>query len=208
MKNLRQQILALIAVILVYAVMVIPWGTPGVGAFAGSDIVRASTLPASCTPGRAPAYLLTASPYGLYTCSATGIMVSAGNIGGVNGSSIQLLTATATINGAAAATISATNLIPAGSLLMGVTVRVLTTFSNTSLTSQTIGDGTTADLFGTGIALTAGTTTTYANQKTTFTPKIYQSAASVVFTGTGASYAANGSVEVVIYYYALTAPTS
>jgi len=135
-------------------------------------------------------------------------MVSAGNIGGVNGSSIQLLTATATINGAAAATISATNLIPAGSLLMGVTVRVLTTFSNTSLTSQTIGDGTTADLFGTGIALTAGTTTTYANQKTTFTPKIYQSAASVVFTGTGASYAANGSVEVVIYYYALTAPTS
>lgn len=208
MKTTRQQLLAFVAVLLIYAAMVIPWGTQGVGAFSGSDIVRASSLPSSCTPGRTPAYLLTISPYGLYTCSATGIMVAAGNIGGVNGSSLQLLTATATINGAAAATISATNLIPAGSLLMGVTCRVTSTFSNTSLTSQNIGDGTTANLFGATVALTSGTTTTYANTLSTFSPKIYAAATSVVSTGVGANFAANGTLEIVIYYYALTAPTS
>lgn len=210
MNNLRQQFLAFAALFLVFAVMVIPWEGSKVGAFAGTDIIRVSTVPTACVPEKSPIWLLTAAPYGLYRCSATDSItqVGLGPLNGANGSSLTLNKATVSINGAAAATISATNLIPAGSLLVGVTIRVTSTFSNTSLTSFTAGDGTTADLFGTGVALTSGTTTTYANHKTTFTPKIYQSATSIVLTGTGASFAANGTAEIVIFYYSLTAPTS
>ncbi len=116
------------------------------------------------------------------------------NLGGM-----EYKLATATVVGAAAATISATNLIPAGSLVLGVTILVTSTFSNASLTSMTIGDGSDADRWGALIGLTAGTQTTGAAFTGT-QPAFFASATSVVITGTGANFAANGSLVVRAYY--------
>lgn len=103
-----------------------------------------------------------------------------------------------TVPGAAAATLTATNVIPAGSFLLGVIVEVTASYSGP--TSMTIGDGTTADLFGTGIAITAGTRTTYAGHKSTWTPVFKKTAGNVVLTGTGGSFTATGSANVEAWY--------
>lgn len=181
------------------------------GAFQGNSqtIRKVSSLPTTCTPVVSPIYQVTATPFGLWECIATDTYRSVGaSTIASNGSLLTLKTNRTTVAGAAAATVSATGAIPAASLVVGVTVRVTTTFSNTSLTSQNIGDGTTADLFGATVALTAGTTTTYANHKSTFTNKVYVNATDIVFTGVGASYTTNGVAEVIVYYYSITAPTS
>lgn len=106
----------------------------------------------------------------------------------------------------AAGTCSASNLIPAGATVLGVTIRVTTTM--TGATTINIGDGTTATKWGTGIAVAAGTTTTSAN----FTsgngnPTHYASATSVVLTavGGGADFTA-GVVRIMVNYLANEAP--
>lgn len=102
------------------------------------------------------------------------------------------------------ATSSATDLIPAGSLVLGVTVRVTTAV--TGSTTFTIGDGTDADKWGATIAQTAGTTTD-ATDFTTSSPTYYTSATSVVLTGTGGSFSA-GVVRVTVHYIDFTSATS
>ena len=97
-----------------------------------------------------------------------------------------------------------TNLIPAGSLVVGVTIRVNTLI--TGATSISIGDGTDADRWGAGIAVAAGTTTTLANATIT-TPPIYAAATSVVLTAAGSDFTA-GVVRATVHYISLTAATS
>jgi hypothetical protein len=123
---------------------------------------------------------------------------------GSNGQSLNLMEATTTKTGMSGATVTATNLIPAGSLVLAVTLRVTTTI--TGATTFTIGDGTTANRWGTGIALAAGTTTTLADAVTA-TPAIYPTATSVVLTATGSNFTA-GAVRISVFYYSVTAPTS
>ncbi len=114
---------------------------------------------------------------------------------------LEYKVATATLVGAAAATITTgTTLIPAGSFVLGVTVTVTSTFSNTSLTSMTLGDGSDVDRWGATIALVAGTQTTSANFTATALP-FYTAATALVATGTGANFAANGSMLVRAYYF-------
>lgn len=149
-----------------------------------------------------------AETIGTTALAASNLFTRIATINGPNGGSNALKTATTTVNGSAAATISATDLIPAGSLVVGVSARITSTFSNTSLTAIDIGDGTTADLFANDIALASGTTTTYADHKSTFTPKIYVAATSVVMTGVGASFTTNGTIRLVVYYYSIVGPTS
>lgn len=111
--------------------------------------------------------------------------------------------AEATVVGAAAATITATNLIPAKSIVLGVNCRVLSTFSNASLTSFNIGDGTTANLWGATIPLTAGTKTSSADYTASgATLRWFGSANNVVLTGVGANFAANGSARLEVIYLA------
>lgn len=125
-----------------------------------------------------------------------------------NGAILSIKSTSTLVSGAAAATITTgTGAIPAGSLVLGVSTEVVSTFSNTSLTSMTIGDGTDVDRFGATIALTAGTKTTLANW-TVVVPPIYPTATAVIMTGTGASFAANGSIRVTVWYISLTAATS
>jgi len=105
------------------------------------------------------------------------------------------------VDGAAAATLTATDFIPAKALVFGVNLRVLSTFSNTSLTSMNIGDGSDADLWGATIALTAGTKTSSADYTAAAASfKFYPAANSVVITGVGASFAANGQLRLELVY--------
>lgn len=129
--------------------------------------------------------------------------------GGANGQSNNIKTASTTVNAATAATITATNLIPAGSLVIGVSTRVTTTFDNSSgLTTFSIGDGTDADRWGAAIARTSGTTTTLANATITSAP-IYAAATSVVMTADAGTFnVAAGVIRVTVHYIDLTAETS
>lgn len=138
---------------------------------------------------------LGSAPLTLGTNGAGAIRLVTGGYGGLN-----IKVATATLAGAAAATITTgTTLIPAGSLVLGVTVTVTSTFSNTSLTSMKLGDGSDDDRWGATIALTAGTQTTSANFTGT-QPAFFASATALVATGTGADFAANGSMFVRAFY--------
>lgn len=135
------------------------------------------------------------NPLTIGTNGAGAIRLVQGGYGG-----FQIKVATATLVGAASATITTgTTLIPAGSLVLGVTVTVTSTFSNTSLTSMNLGDGSDADRWGATIALTAGTQTTGANFTGT-QPAFFASATAMVATGVGADFAANGSMLVRAYY--------
>lgn len=102
------------------------------------------------------------------------------------------------------ATSSASNIIPAGSIVFGVTVRVTTTI--TGATTFKIGDGTDDDRWGSGIALASGTTTSGTAFTITSVP-IYTSATSVVLTATGSNFTA-GVVSVTVHYATFTPASS
>jgi hypothetical protein len=115
----------------------------------------------------------------------------------------NVATGTITCSGA---TSTASNVIPAGAIVLGTVIRVTTLI--TGCTSIKIGDGSDDDRWGASIALTAGTTTSAANfTAATFAPTT--ATASVVLTavGGGASFSA-GVVRYDVHYLTLTGPTS
>lgn len=124
--------------------------------------------------------------------------------GGANGQicSFEQLTEAHTL--AAAATSDTTIQIPAGSLVVGVDIRVTTLITGCLTLDVGVAGATTR--YGTGIAL--GPTTTNASAGTT-NPTVYASAISIRFTavGGGASFTA-GVVRVTIHYIKTTAATS
>ena len=123
---------------------------------------------------------------------------------GDNGSAVVLQTASTELTGMTGATVTATNLIPAASFIVGVTVRVTTTI--TGATTFTIGDGSDPDRWGAVIALSSGTTTTIAD----FTAAgfgQFATANDVVLTATGANFTA-GAVRIIVNFFSLTAATS
>jgi hypothetical protein len=99
--------------------------------------------------------------------------------------------------------VSTADLIPAGSLVLGVTVKVVTTI--TGATTFTIGDGTDADKWGATIALAAGTKTSIIDFTTT-TPTYYAAATKITLTATGSNFTA-GAVTITVHYISLTAIT-
>lgn len=106
-----------------------------------------------------------------------------------------------------AGTQTATNLIPAASIVHGVVCRVTTAV--TGCTSFSVGDGTDADRWGAGILVAANTTSTPANFTTTNAAHIYTAATSVVLTAAGGGAVfSTGAVRIVVYYSTIDAPTS
>lgn len=132
--------------------------------------------------------------------------VSSLNVLGSNGEASLFTLETETLTAMSGATVSATSLIPANSILLGVTTRVITNI--TGCTSINIGTSADADAFAAGTALTAGTTTNIADHTVT-APAYYDTATSVVITavGGGASFTA-GAIRVTAHYIRLTAATS
>jgi hypothetical protein len=121
---------------------------------------------------------------------------------GANGQSTQLGQATTasptpTTSGA---TVTVAALIPANSIVIGVTTRVTTAI--TGATSFDIGDGTTANLFGDDVAVTLGTTS-----NNTIAPTRYETATNVVLTANGGNFTA-GAVRLTVHFLTLVAPTS
>jgi len=88
--------------------------------------------------------------------------------------------ATATGSGSGTIT-SPTTAIPANSQVWGMTCKVTTILAGASLTTFSLGDGTDADRWGTGIAIAAGTTINLANW-TLAAPWPYATATSLVLT--------------------------
>ncbi len=126
---------------------------------------------------------------------------------GANGQIANYKSVTALVSGLSGASGTATNLIPAGALVLGVTVRVTTLItSGDGSTSFTIGDGTDADAWGTGIVFTLGTTTT-GSDFTISTAPFYPTATSVVLTATGGTFSA-GAARITAHIVTFTGATS
>lgn len=124
---------------------------------------------------------------------------------GDNGQAVTIgKAATTLLTGMSGATVTATNLIPAGSLVLGVTCRVTTLITGAS--SFDVGDGTTVDNWGNNIALTSGTTTSIADF-TAASPDFYTASTSVVLTAVTSNFTA-GAVRVTVHYITLTPPAS
>jgi len=120
-----------------------------------------------------------------------------------NGAKITMKTATASVT-CSGATSTATSLIPAKAILIGVAVRVTTAI--TGATTFTIGDGSDADRWGTGIAIAVDTVTSESDA--TADPSGWSATAlSVVLTATGSNFTA-GVVRVTAFYHEYDGPTS
>lgn len=121
---------------------------------------------------------------------------------GGNGQSTQLgqsttASPTPTTSGA---TVTVAALIPANSIVIGVTARVTTAI--TGATSFDIGDGTTANLFGDDVAVALNTTS-----QNTIAPTRYATATNVVLTANGGNFT-GGAVRLTVHFLTLVAPTS
>lgn len=128
------------------------------------------------------------------------------NVQTANAATISIKQATTSITCSSGATCTATNLIPAGAMVVGVTTRVTTLV--TGATTFDIGDGSTADLFGDDEAVAANSTTGLADHKATWTgPKLYAAATNVVLTANGGNFSA-GVVRITVHYMSLSAASS
>jgi hypothetical protein len=121
---------------------------------------------------------------------------------------LGLLQATATLSAVSgASTLTATGLIPANVRVHGVLVQVLVAFgTGLGLTGLSIGGLGLVDGWGSGVALTLGTTTTlgaFRGVRRTDLP-ITTSTADVVLTAEGGVFAATGSARVIVYWSVLT----
>lgn len=144
------------------------------------------------------------------------VVISAGSTAGLftigrsttlqeaNGQRITESHAATSVNTTSGGTVTASSLIPANSLVLGVTIRVTTTV--TGATSMSIGDGSDADRWGTGIAVASGTTTNIADFTITG-PVYYGSANDVVLTAGGSNFT-GGAVRITVHYISLTPATS
>jgi len=123
--------------------------------------------------------------------------------GAASHSETAVLNATTQITGTrSGASVTLAGAIPAGSVVVGVSVRVTTAI--TGATSFSIGDGTTATAFGSAIAIASGTTTTNANWTISSAP-VYAAGANIVLTANGSNFT-GGVVRVTVSYISCTAP--
>lgn len=136
------------------------------------------------------------------TASTTQSRIFGGNAltTGANGQSTQLGQSTTLITPLSGATQTAAALIPANSIVIGVTARVTTAI--TGATSFDIGDGTTANIFGDDVAVAFNTTS-----QNTIAPTRYATATNVVLTANGGNFTA-GAVRLTVHFLTLVAPTS
>jgi len=109
----------------------------------------------------------------------------------------QTVTTVTSINGAA--TLSATDAIPAGARVYGVYVTNTVAFGATGgLTGYTVGDGTTVDMWGANV-LTLGAETGQRGFHSGDLP-IYAAATAVILSGIGGLFDATGSAQVEVRY--------
>lgn len=107
-----------------------------------------------------------------------------------------------------AAILTAGGIIPAGSLVVGVTTRVASVFGATAgLTTISIGDGSDVDRWG-GNKPISQTSVTDMRHFTDTTPKVQTALTSVVITADVGTFDGSGSILVTAYFVRLTAASS
>jgi hypothetical protein len=126
------------------------------------------------------------------------------DVASTNGALLGIRTTEVSLSALSGATVTATNLIPAGSLVYGVTARNNTLVTGAS--SYNIGDGTDADAWGDNIPLSANYVTNSTMFNTTSLP-FYKAQTSVVLTANGGAFTA-GTVRLVAHYSQVVGPTS
>ncbi len=113
------------------------------------------------------------------------------------------------ITSSAAATLTATGLIPAGVFVIGITARVTTGFgTSTGLTDFDVGDGSDVDRWANSLGITAGTTMDLANNTSGPFGATGTSALNVVLTAVGGNFDGTGVIQLIAHYIELTPPTS
>ena len=146
---------------------------------------------------------------GAMTCASTIIRQ------GANGQKATLTHATLSQNivgssGEGTGTITLTNLIPAGSLVLGITGRVTTILAG-GLATFSVGltTGSDTDNFATGIAVAAGTTfnSLVNSDSDSLFPQIFTAANSVTLTA-NTSNISTGVLRIDVHYISLTPETS
>lgn len=101
-----------------------------------------------------------------------------------------------------------TGVIPAGATSLGVTCRVNTIIAGTSLTTWSLGDGTDADLYGTTLALAAGTTVDESDYTAGPLTQAWSSSAGDLTMTAAAGQFDSGNVTCCSQYIHGTAPSS
>lgn len=122
----------------------------------------------------------------------------------LNAQETRIKAATTELSGLTGASVTATNLIPAGAVLVGVSARVTTAI--TGATSFDVGDGSDVDRWGAGIAVALGTTSDNTDW-TAGTIECFPTAQDVVLTANGSNFTA-GAVRLTVHYIDIVAPSS
>lgn len=120
-----------------------------------------------------------------------------------NGQKLSLKTVEIELTSLSGATATATDLIPAGAVVIGVTTRVTTTI--TGATGYDVGDSD-QDRWGTNIDISLDTTSDNTDW-TDGSLLCYPNTTSVVLTALGSSFT-GGSVRISVHYIEITAPTT
>lgn len=121
-----------------------------------------------------------------------------------NGALSNIKVADTELTAMSGATVTATNLIPAGAFIIGITARVTTEI--TGATTWDLGDGSDVDRWGAALALSAGTLVDPTDYTVAGFGQ-FSSASDVVLTANVSNFTA-GAVRITVHYIDLTAPTS
>jgi len=121
---------------------------------------------------------------------------------GPNGAETEDKFATTTVLTSAGSSVTAAALIPAGSFVIGITTRVITTV--TGPTGYDVGDGVDVDFWGSSIAVALGTTSDITDY-TSSSLRNFPTANDVVITSDGVDFT-GGEIRIIVHYRTLTAP--
>jgi hypothetical protein len=154
----------------------------------------------------------TARPVGIFTDGIERVTIdTSGNVAhvGLNAQATNIKQATIVVTTTAAATVTATNLIPAGSMVVGVTCRNTTAVTgDAGFTGYNIGDGSDPDRWGANVDPAINETTDLTDCTITSVP-LYAAATSVVLTQVGGStFVADKTIRITVHYISLTAPST
>lgn len=134
--------------------------------------------------------------------------VSGFGIGGVTGATTTVRQATALLSAVSGASVTASNLIPATSNLLGVVTRVTTGLGTSNgTTGYSVGDGVDADRWGAVVGTVAGTITKQSDA-TADPTGWFGSANNIVITPTTGNFDGTGAIRVIALYLDNGAPTS
>lgn len=127
-------------------------------------------------------------------------------VDGANGALCKIKCASTLHTISSAGTSTATNAIPAGALVLGVTAYNVSAVGGTGTTQ--IGDGTTANLWANTMSVLSGQSSNGTNFLAAASPKYYPTATSIVLTKSTGTYNGTGQVRLKVWYIDMTAPTS